>query len=138
MARSDRPWIAERPAGVPGCFGVDAMGGFTRNTRNYPVTAGLSDVVSGAMARERFASADRQCPVCGRRALMDVRATYCSSACKQAAYRRRLQQSETSRQGSLCKVTRYVVSGLWQRGVALLPYSAHREGGSATEARLGV
>ncbi len=31
---------------------------------------------------------------------MDVRATYCSSACKQAAYRRRLRQSETSRQGS--------------------------------------
>ena len=90
--------------GVPGCFGVDAMGGLTRNTRNYPVTAGLTDVVSRAMARGRFASNDRHCPVCGRRALMDVRATYCSSACKQAAYRRRLLQSETSRQGSLCKV----------------------------------
>jgi hypothetical protein len=61
--------------------------------------------VSRAMTRDRLASADRCCPVCGRRALMDVRATYCSSACKQAAYRRRLRQSETSRQGSLCKVT---------------------------------
>jgi hypothetical protein len=40
---------------------------------------------------------------------MDVRATYCSSACKQAAYRRRLQQSEMSRQGSLCNIRAYRV-----------------------------
>ena len=40
VPRSDGPWVAERPVGVRGRFGVDAMGGITRDTRNYPATAG--------------------------------------------------------------------------------------------------
>jgi hypothetical protein len=64
------------------------MAGQTRNTRN-----GTRNGYRGLMST-RPTQVRRICPECQCPALVDLRATYCSPACRQAAYRRRLRQGK--------------------------------------------
>ena len=61
----------------------------TRNTRNATRNSYLGPMTA------RSTQVRRTCPECQRPALVDLRATYCSPACKQAAYRRRKRQGIT-------------------------------------------
>jgi hypothetical protein len=49
----------------------------------------------------------RQCPACEQWLRMDVRATYCSPACRQAAWRSRTQRQQAGQQSSLRNVIRF-------------------------------
>ncbi len=71
-----------------GCYSRACERQVTRNTRNG-TRNGYRDGMASRSTRVR-----RICPECQRSAQVDLRATYCSPACRQAAYRRRLRQGE--------------------------------------------
>ena len=55
------------------------------------------------MGRYGVSETVRTCDSCGELRSMDARARYCSPACRQAAYRRRLQHAQKRGSSSLCQ-----------------------------------